>query len=607
MESFVKKYKSDLIAIGVICAVILLFFGVSYLKWLHPIEDCGREFYVPLQILEGRILYKDIYSFYGPFAPYVLALLFKIFGATLTTGYYIGFFINFLLCGVVYYLSRLLLSAYKSCLVTLSFVIVVVFIPSLGGYQGTIVPYSYNALFGMFFILFQIAFLSKSFINKERSSNILLLSALFASLSITCKQDYALSSILITLFYSLYLLYNRYNVVNLLKYWFVTLILPVGAYGFFLLYVPFNIYLNKSLLPIKIATNEFTQNQIVSFFSVKHMMFSLHFMASTALMYLCVALLLLFLFYLFSKVKSILFLKKLYDNYKLVSLVIMLAIAFLILSEVTNIILVNLPLIFNSLIYIRFISWCPLFITFILFIYFYHHWFKKNNITKEDKIFYFMAIVGLLVSIRSYAYCFNGYLIFPLYIAFVYILLEKVPFLFKKMNVQMVKASFSASFVVFLLLFVVKYCFIYSNMNYLVQTKYGSFKTFEHVAVGFNLVIDFINTNIDKNAVITCYPEETMLNFLTRHYSTVMPTEYQFSGPDEAFLKRLGKSDYIIFSNYTYIKGTPTFLESLSSGDNGWYEWLTSHYTVISVLGDYGTKLEHPVKPYGALVFKKNK
>lgn len=173
MESILKKYKSDLIAIGVICVVIALFFGVSYLKWLHPIEDCGREFYVPLQILEGRILYKDIYSFYGPFAPYVLALLFKLFGATLTTGYYIGFFVNFLLCGVVYYLSRLLLSAYKSCLVTLSFVIAVVFIPSLGGYQGTIVPYSYNALFGMLFILFQIAFLSKSFINKEYKYSII--------------------------------------------------------------------------------------------------------------------------------------------------------------------------------------------------------------------------------------------------------------------------------------------------------------------------------------------------------------------------------------------------------------------------------------------------
>ena len=57
----------------------------SWRKWPDVLVDFGRELYVPWQISEGRILYKEIASLFGPFSPYLNAFFFKVFGVSLTT------------------------------------------------------------------------------------------------------------------------------------------------------------------------------------------------------------------------------------------------------------------------------------------------------------------------------------------------------------------------------------------------------------------------------------------------------------------------------------------------------------------------------------------
>ncbi|MGN0018066.1 MAG: hypothetical protein ACI37S_03395 [Candidatus Gastranaerophilaceae bacterium] len=47
------------------------------------IIDCGREAYYPQQILNGEILYKNLFCIYGPFAYLFNAFLYKIFGINL--------------------------------------------------------------------------------------------------------------------------------------------------------------------------------------------------------------------------------------------------------------------------------------------------------------------------------------------------------------------------------------------------------------------------------------------------------------------------------------------------------------------------------------------
>jgi hypothetical protein len=57
----------------------------SWRKWTDPIIDMGRELYVPWQITQGKAIYRDIASLYGPFSSYVNAFFFKLFGISLTT------------------------------------------------------------------------------------------------------------------------------------------------------------------------------------------------------------------------------------------------------------------------------------------------------------------------------------------------------------------------------------------------------------------------------------------------------------------------------------------------------------------------------------------
>jgi hypothetical protein len=57
----------------------------TWRKWSDPIVDFGRELYVPWQLTKGRVLYRDIFSLFGPLSPYVNAAWFRLFGVSLTT------------------------------------------------------------------------------------------------------------------------------------------------------------------------------------------------------------------------------------------------------------------------------------------------------------------------------------------------------------------------------------------------------------------------------------------------------------------------------------------------------------------------------------------
>ena len=57
---------------------------VSWLKWGDPVIDGGREWMMPLRMLQGEVLYTEHRNIYGPLAPYLNMLLYKIFGVHLS-------------------------------------------------------------------------------------------------------------------------------------------------------------------------------------------------------------------------------------------------------------------------------------------------------------------------------------------------------------------------------------------------------------------------------------------------------------------------------------------------------------------------------------------
>ena len=75
MIKFLEKNKY---LISIIFLTIIAIW-ITYAHNIHPIIDCGREVYYPQEILNGKVLYKDLFNIYGPFAYLFNAFLYKIF------------------------------------------------------------------------------------------------------------------------------------------------------------------------------------------------------------------------------------------------------------------------------------------------------------------------------------------------------------------------------------------------------------------------------------------------------------------------------------------------------------------------------------------------
>ncbi|HVO32564.1 MAG TPA: hypothetical protein VMU17_01535, partial [Elusimicrobiota bacterium] len=68
-----------------LAAIGMLLFLWSWMKWADPIVDFGRELYVPWQLTQHRVLYRDIAYFGGALPPYVNASWFLCFGVGIRT------------------------------------------------------------------------------------------------------------------------------------------------------------------------------------------------------------------------------------------------------------------------------------------------------------------------------------------------------------------------------------------------------------------------------------------------------------------------------------------------------------------------------------------
>src|SRR4051812_45277363 len=75
-----------ILAYATVIIVALVMLQRSWATWPDCTIDFGRELYTPWQLSEGRVLYRDIVSYFnGPFTPYLHALIFKLFGVGLRT------------------------------------------------------------------------------------------------------------------------------------------------------------------------------------------------------------------------------------------------------------------------------------------------------------------------------------------------------------------------------------------------------------------------------------------------------------------------------------------------------------------------------------------
>jgi hypothetical protein len=134
---------AGLISIGALCCLWLGLVTFGWARWGDVTIDSGRDLYVATALVEGRMLYRDVWYLYGPGAPYFNSLLFWIFGTHINVVYIAG-----ALAGLATALTLFLCALYFASLPVAFAIGYIVLIQSFGpGIFNYPLPYSYASVY----------------------------------------------------------------------------------------------------------------------------------------------------------------------------------------------------------------------------------------------------------------------------------------------------------------------------------------------------------------------------------------------------------------------------------------------------------------------------
>jgi len=145
------QYRSDLWGFPLILILGLVMATISWQKWADLIVDYGQQLYLPWQLSEGKVLYRDMDYLFGPFSTYLHALLFKIFepGIMILVWFNLGVVIA--LSFLIYLLFKYFSDSLTATLATLAFWGIFAFGQYKGGGNFNFVcAYSYELAHGVF-------------------------------------------------------------------------------------------------------------------------------------------------------------------------------------------------------------------------------------------------------------------------------------------------------------------------------------------------------------------------------------------------------------------------------------------------------------------------
>jgi 4-amino-4-deoxy-L-arabinose transferase-like glycosyltransferase len=168
--------------------VFLILLAISWRRWTSPIADSGRELDLPLRLLAGEWLYRDVHYLYPPLSPYFNALLYRLFGARLEVLQAGGILCALLILWLCYRIARRLLAPGEAAFAMIAIVILCVFKPA-----GNLVwPYAFAALhattIGLGALLFALRYASG---GRRRE---IIFAGLLLGLAAITKQEFALAS-----------------------------------------------------------------------------------------------------------------------------------------------------------------------------------------------------------------------------------------------------------------------------------------------------------------------------------------------------------------------------------------------------------------------------
>jgi 4-amino-4-deoxy-L-arabinose transferase-like glycosyltransferase len=149
MPAFDSQRLARIGAPALIAAAFVGLAARGWRRWPDVQIDFGHQLYIPWQISEGKVLYRDIYYGLGPFSQYLNALWFEIFGVSLTTLMLCNLAILALVTALVYCMFTGLfdrLTATACCLVMLG-VFAFGHLAHIGNYNF-VTPYTHETTHG---------------------------------------------------------------------------------------------------------------------------------------------------------------------------------------------------------------------------------------------------------------------------------------------------------------------------------------------------------------------------------------------------------------------------------------------------------------------------
>ncbi len=161
---------------------------VSWRRWTSLLVDTGREMDLPLRLLRGELLYRDIHYLYPPLSPYFNALLYRIFGVQLEVLNVSGVICSLVIVALCYAIARRILREGEATLATLAIIVWCIFKPE----GNLIAPYAFAALHGMMLALATLL-VTLRYGEQRRWREVIWAGVLIGIAGIT-KQEFALTA-----------------------------------------------------------------------------------------------------------------------------------------------------------------------------------------------------------------------------------------------------------------------------------------------------------------------------------------------------------------------------------------------------------------------------
>lgn len=177
--------KSNILCLVVLFLFLIFGFFVSSGTIVSIYSDIGREFYVPWQMNEGQVLYKDIFNVYPPLGYQLNAFVMNLFSNDINSLFYMGLISSAFAICAVYFISKEYMNNMIAFLLSSLVIFSCVYYPYISNY---ISPYSYSVLYAMVTFLWAFFFLIKYF--KTAKINLFYISSLFYGMSVCFKYEF---------------------------------------------------------------------------------------------------------------------------------------------------------------------------------------------------------------------------------------------------------------------------------------------------------------------------------------------------------------------------------------------------------------------------------